>query len=114
MPTQQNELDLIIGQNITNRLNAIDMTLETLARKTGKTKGQLTRYIAAKEPMPATVLLRIGDVLNVYIYSLFGQAPSLVDKFAMLSKSNAIKANRFFDNLMDEQCGVINSTHDDY
>lgn len=62
-----------IGQNIRSIRELRGMTLEELAKRTGFTKGYLSRLENSKKAPPVATLLNIAKALDVRISDIFGE-----------------------------------------
>lgn len=62
-----------IGKNIKELRSNLGLTLDTLAQKTGFTKGYLSKVENSDKAPPVSTLIRVAQVLNVSISKLLGE-----------------------------------------
>ena len=63
-----------IGKRVKEIRNLQGMTLETLAKKTGFTKGYLSRVENSEKAPPVSTLIRIAKVFEVSLSVIFGES----------------------------------------
>lgn len=74
-----------IGKNIKSIRKKQGMTLETLAEKSGFTKGYLSKLENSKKAPPVSTLIKLAKIFNVNLSELLGEVEN-EDKVSLVKK----------------------------
>lgn len=109
MPTKITATDIVIVENIKKHLHAVYKTPQHLAMRLRIEYEQFEKYLAEQEQIPASLILKISHELSISIYNLYGEKPSMFERYMLLSKVHQHIIDRMVDDLSTMPAGSHSS-----